>query len=427
MTPPESPRWDDVLTRSLDCVHCGLCLESCPTYRETGREISSPRGRIYLMRAAAEDRIPLTGALAEEAYLCLGCRACESACPSGVEYGAMLELTRAEVEDAALRRGWAKRIESWTLRHLIPRRRRLRRLFDLLAVVQWLRLDRLARPLLPRPLRRAQAMLPPIPPRRERRLPPERLPALGERRGRVLFFVGCMMPEFYGGVNRATLRVLAENGFEVVVPREQGCCGALHAHSGDSEFAHDLARVNVAAFAGVDAIVVNSAGCGAAMRDVGRWLPGEGEGFAARVRDVAEFLDAAGLRPPAGFVDRRVCYDDPCHLVHGQRVQAAPRQLLEQIPGLELVPHDDPTSCCGAAGIYNLTHPEMSESVLDRKLDALAAAAPDVVATGNPGCLMQLRGGAARRGLRLRVAHPIELLDEAYRAGVSSIPSRRSL
>ncbi|MDH3213330.1 MAG: heterodisulfide reductase-related iron-sulfur binding cluster [Myxococcales bacterium] len=409
-------RWREILERSLDCVHCGLCLPTCPTYRETGREISSPRGRIYLLRGVAEGRIPLAAAVAEEAYLCLGCRACETACPSGVRFGSMLELSRAEVEVAQLRSGWARRLEGWALRSLVPHRRRLRLLFDLLAAVQRLRLDRLARPLLPRRLRELHALLPPIPPKRDRRPPPEIVPARGERRGRVGLLTGCIAAEAFGHVNRATLRVLARNGFEVVVPRDQGCCGALHAHGGDPETASELARRNVAAFgrADVEAIVVNSAGCGAAMREANAWIGSEAEAFAAKVRDVSEFLDAAGLQPPGGRFEARVCYDDPCHLVHGQGVAEAPRNLLRQIPGLKLEPHDDPAGCCGAAGIYNLTHREMSNAVLDRKLRALAAADPDVIATGNPGCLMQLRAGAARFKLRARVVHPIELLDAAY-------------
>jgi len=217
-------------------------------------------------------------------------------------------------------------------------------------------------------------------------------------------------------VHRATADVLARNGFDVIVPPAQGCCGALHAHAGDAAFARELAQRNLAAFdaSGVDAIIVNSAGCGAAMREAGHWLPGAGEPFAAVVRDVCEFLDAVGLRAPTGRVEGAVCYDDPCHLVHGQGVRDAPRRLLAQVEGLRLVAHDDPTSCCGAAGIYNLTHPAMSNAVLERKMAALAAADPDWIATGNPGCLMQLAAGVRRAGLRARVVHPIELLARAY-------------
>ncbi len=408
---------DAIYRKSLDCVHCGLCLSSCPTYLATGREISSPRGRIYLMRGVAEGRIEL-GDLATEAYLCLGCRACETACPSGVEFGSMLEETRERVDAAGLRAGWRFRLERFLLRQVVARPLRLHALVSILGAVQSLGLDRLVLPLLPRSIREAHALMPAIPAAGDRRALPRLTPAEGERRGRVAFFAGCIMPEIFGDVNRATVRVLARNGFDVLVPPEWGCCGALHAHTGDVGFARRLASANVRRFAAgresVDAIVVNSAGCGAALREIGHWLPGEGERYAAKIRDVAEFLDDVGLRPPNSPVRARVCYDDPCHLIHGQRVVDAPRRLLRQIEGLELVAHRNPDRCCGAAGIYNLTHPEMSRSVLDAKLDALQEARPDVIATGNPGCLMQLRSGVRSRGLPARVVHPIELLDQAY-------------
>jgi glycolate oxidase iron-sulfur subunit len=412
------PGWEDVYAKSLDCVHCGLCLQTCPTYLETGSEVSSPRGRVYLMRYAAEGRFPLAGALAEEAYLCLGCRACETACPSGVRFGSMLEQVRREVEGEGLRRGFARWLEARALRDLIPHRRRLALAFDALALAQRVGLDRLALPLLPRAVKEARQLVPRVPPRSERAFPPERVAPRGECRGRVGFFVGCVMPQLFAEVNAATLRVLAANGFEVVIPRDQGCCGALHAHAGDAATARQLARRNADAFAsaGVDTVVVNAAGCGAAMRDAAEWLPDEGPALAASVRDVCELLHTEGLRPPTARVEASVCYDDPCHLLHAQRVQAAPRALLQQIPGLRLLPHDEPDACCGAAGIYNLTQPAMAHAVLERKLRALAAADPDLVASGNPGCMMQLRAGLASAGLRARVVHPIELLDEAYRA-----------
>jgi glycolate oxidase iron-sulfur subunit len=416
MQPDPGAPLGDLYAGTLDCVHCGLCLPVCPTYRETGRETASPRGRIYLMRGVAEGRIPLDAGVAEEAYLCLGCRACETACPSGVRFGRLVEGTRAAVERAELRRGLAKRVEAFALRAIVPRPRRLRAAIDALWIAQKLRLDRAARAFLPASLRELVDAAPRVPPRRSRAPQPEIVPARGERRGRVALFVGCVMPELFGAVHAATVRVLAHNGFDVVVPRGQGCCGALHAHAGDPDSACALAARNVAAFAaaGADAIVVNSAGCGAAMREAGHWLPGRGERFAASVRDVCELLDAAGLRAPRGRVEGSVCYDDPCHLVHGQGVRDAPRRLLASIEGLALVAHDDPTACCGAAGIYNLTHAAMSQAVLSRKIAALAAADPDWIATGNPGCLMQLQTGAAAAGLRARVVHPIELLDRAY-------------
>jgi glycolate oxidase iron-sulfur subunit len=408
---------DRVYEGSLDCVHCGLCLSSCPTYLATGRESSSPRGRVYLMRGVAEGRIDLGGLLAEEAHLCLGCRACETACPAGVQYGAMLEETRHALQVGGHRKGLAPAIERWLLRHVVAHRGRLRAAVGLTRLAQQLGLLRAAESLLPRSLADAPRLLPEIPADRARL--PERTPAAGERRGRVAFFTGCLMSEVFAPVQRATVRLLAANGFEVWVPRGQGCCGALHAHAGDLDFARELARRNLRAFAAetgerVDAVILDSAGCGAAMREAGRWLPGEGEALAARVRDICEFLDEVGLRGPPGRFEARVCYDDPCHLVHGQGVEAAPRRLLAQVPGLELVAHANPTRCCGAAGTYNLTHPEMSRRVLADKVDALSDAAPEWIATGNPGCLMQLARGVRERGLAARVVHPVEILAAAY-------------
>ena len=407
---------------TLDCVHCGLCLPACPTYLETGRETSSPRGRVYLMRGAAEGRVSLAGLLAEEAELCLGCRACETACPSGVRYGAMLEDTRAALVRAGVDRGLARRIERWVLRGIVPRRRRLRSLVTLLELAQRSGLDRVVQRLLPRALAAAQALLPRLPRASQRRPLPELTRAQGPRRGCVAFFTGCVMAEVFAPVQQAGVRLLAANGFDVLVPRGQGCCGALHAHAGDFDFACELAGRNLKIFdelyrtRDIDAIVVDSAGCGAAMREAGRWLPGRGEPFAARVRDICEFLDEVGMRAPSGRQELRVCYDDPCHLLHGQGVEAAPRRLLAQVAGLELVEHAHASRCCGAAGTYNLTQPEMSAAILREKMDALAAADPDVIATGNPGCLMQLRSGVRARGMRAAVVHPVELLDAACRS-----------
>ena len=408
------PQWRDVYERSLDCVHCGLCLSVCPTYRVTGRETSSPRGRIFLMRGAAEGRVPVGELLRDEAALCLGCRACETACPSGVRFGTMLERTREEVGRAGLRSDFASRLERLALRHLVPHPRRLRWLTGGLRVLQRSGLlDMLAR-WLPARLRDAAELLPPLPARTRPGQPPA---VRGESRGRVGLLAGCVMPELFAEAHQATLRVLAAAGFETVVPAASTCCGALAAHAGDGETARALARRNLAAFADVEVVLSHSAGCGAALRDADHWLPGQGAPLAAKARDVCEWLDAEGLDAPLGRLDARVCYDDPCHLLHGQGVGEAPRRLLAAIPGLELVPHADPGACCGAAGTYNLTQPEMSAAVAERKLDALVAADPDIVATGNPGCLMQLRRGLARRRLRAEVVHPIELIDRSLRAG----------
>lgn len=423
--------------KTLDCVHCGLCLQSCPTYRATGRETSSPRGRIYLMRGHAEGRLDDPALLAEEAFLCLGCRACETACPSGVRYGEILEVTRAAVREQQPGGRFARALERFVLREIVPRRGRLAWVVRLLAVAKGLGLDRLAVRVLPEALARRAAMMPEIPAAAERKRMPAFTPAVGVRRGRVALFEGCVMPELFGRVNDAARLVLSRAGFDVVVPEAQGCCGALHAHAGDDERAKVLARANVEVFGegatgasgkgdaghgaeravpgGFDAIVVTSAGCSAALKELPHWIGEDGKPLAGRVRDVLEFLDAEGLDIALSPMPRRVCYDDPCHLIHAQGIAAAPRNLLNAIPQLVLVPHRNPEACCGAAGIYNLTHPEMSETVLAPKLDALADAAPELVATANPGCAMQLAAGLAGRGIAARVVHPIELLEEASR------------
>ncbi|MCP4905001.1 MAG: (Fe-S)-binding protein [bacterium] len=406
-------------SESLDCVHCGLCLTSCPTYRATGRETASPRGRVYLMRGLAEGRLEETELLEEEAFACLGCRACETACPSGVRYGEMLENTRAAIRFSRRGLNFATRIERLALRQIVPRAGRLRLMVVLLSLLQALGLDHLGARILPRRLADMLKLLPTIPPMAKRRRMPPHTSAIGERKGRVALFEGCVMPEFFGRVNEATRLVLSRAGYEVIVPQSQGCCGALQAHSGDLAFARNLAERNLGAFGGevgeLDAIIVTSAGCSAALREIENWVGEAGASVAAGVRDVLEFLDEAdvelGLRPIA----KRICYDDPCHLIHAQGIADAPRRLLEAIPDLELVAHRNPESCCGAAGIYNLTQPEMSKRVLSPKLDALVDANPEIVATANPGCALQLAAGLAERGFAASIVHPIELLEEASR------------
>ncbi|HTO54421.1 MAG TPA: (Fe-S)-binding protein [Myxococcota bacterium] len=397
---------------TLDCVHCGLCLPHCPTYQETGRESSSPRGRIYLMRGVAEERIPLDSLVVEEMSFCLACRACESACPAGVRYGHLVESMRAEIDARGARGRLARALERFALRGVIASPRRLERLFGLLRRYQKSGLQRAVRAsrllaLVP-PLARMERMLPPLDaPHR----PPLLVPAEGARRGRVAFFAGCVMPELFGRANAATIEVLARNGFEVEIPAGQVCCGALHLHSGDPETAEKLHRANRVAFRTdtVDAIIVNSAGCGAALKD-------RADPFARKVKDATEFLAEAGLRAKPGALPLRVAYDDPCHLLHGQRIAAAPRALLSAIPELELFDLPGHRDCCGAAGIYNVTQPEMAAKLLARKLQAIHDTAPDVVATGNPGCLLQIGSGVRAQSLAVEVLHPLELLARAYGA-----------
>ncbi len=419
MTTPVAPngtatqrRLDEIpfYVKSLDCVHCGLCLEACPTYRVLGLETDSPRGRLYLMRSLAEGTITDPSAIAPYLDRCLDCRACESVCPSGVKYGEILETVRSEMRTAQPARGFKARLRGFVLRQIVARQGRLRLAFALGRVGEVLGLRRLARAVgLLRP--HQNALLPAIPPGRERRPLASTYPSKGTPRGEVYLFVGCVMEQMFGRINRATVDLLTHNGFTVHVPSRQVCCGALLVHDGQASVARTLAQDNVRAFVGDLPIILNSAGCGCAMKEYGHLLGNPaGEAFAARVRDVSEFLASVDLRATPKPMPRRVAYDDPCHLCHGQGVREPPRELLRQVPDLQLVTHADPEDCCGSAGIYNLLQPELAHEIGQRKADKLIASGAELVATGNPGCMLQLRAHLTARGSTMQVVHPVELL-----------------
>jgi glycolate oxidase iron-sulfur subunit len=402
----------------LDCVHCGICLPQCPTYRVLEQEMDSPRGRIYLMRAALEGRIGLTPNLVTHMDRCLGCRACETACPAGVPFGRLLEETRGQIERRVPRPRWRRWFGRAVL-EILADRRRLGHLLRVARLYQLSGLQRLARAsgLVARLGRLAplEALLPP-PGRRVAPLPREVAPA-GPARGTVAVLEGCVQAALFPEVNRATVKVLARAGYRVVVPGGQGCCGALHLHWGDRAGARRRARNNVQALAGVDWVVANAAGCGATLREYGHLLPEPpAQAMSARVCDVTELL-AAALPGPCAALPLRVTYHEPCHLAHGQRVREAPRTVLAGIPGLALVELEESDLCCGAAGVYSLLEPGIAGQLLDRKLDRIAATGADIVATGNPGCLLQIRQGLARRGLAIRAHHPVELLAWSLEGG----------
>jgi len=403
------------------CVHCGLCLTQCPTYRVTHLETESPRGRIHLVRAAADGRIAPSARFAEHLYLCLMCRACETACPSGVKYGRIAEAAREVLGPPGSRLGRA--LASLAFTQLFPRLGRMRALIILLRLYQRSGLRALTR-LLPRRVREMEALLPPVP---DRFFVPEAevLPAFGTRRARVAFLSGCVTPLLFGEINEATVRVLRRNGCDVVIPAGQGCCAALNLHNGEMTAATAMARRNIDAFlsAGVDAVIVNAAGCGATMKEYGHLLRDDpayaekAQAFSALVRDASEFLVELGLTGRLGRLEMTVTYQDPCHLAHGQRVRAQPRALLAAVPGLTLVEMDAADRCCGSAGIYNLTQPEMSQTLLEEKMGAIGRTQAGAVVAPNPGCMLQLRAGAQRRGDGLVVYHLMDLLDRAYQAG----------
>ncbi len=397
-------------TDSLDCVHCGMCLPACPTYDVLGLETDSPRGRIYLMRAMAEGRLEEPTSVRQHLDQCLGCRACETACPSGVRYGEILESFRSEMERSSPEPGTAARVRRFLLSKLIAHQGRLRVAFGLARLLHVLRLDRLAARL--RLVPRGMALLlPTIPPAASRRPLHGTHTPTGTARGRVALFTGCVMEQMFGDVNRATLQLLLANGFEVDVVSGQVCCGALLLHNGQADDARALAARNVQAFPPDLPIIINSAGCGAALKEYGHLLStDDASAFAARCRDVCEFLDDQGLTATPAPFPHRVAYDDACHLSHGQGVRTPPRALLTRVPELELVAHDDPDTCCGSAGIYNLVHPDLAEPIGRTKADSLLASPAEYVATGNPGCMLQIQAHLRRCGSPIRVLHPVQLL-----------------
>jgi len=409
-----------------ECVHCGFCLPACPTYKVLGTEMDSPRGRLFLMDALDAGRIDPTAAVVRHLDLCLGCRACETECPSGVRYGERLETTRERLADTPGRPLGQRVAQSLILRGVGARPGRQRVLSWLLGLSRATGLVRLASALAPRRgrLQAATRLLagPSAAPPAASAALPAVTPARGTRRMRVALLTGCVARWMYPGVNAATVRLLSAAGCEVVVPPDQGCCGALHSHSGDANGARRLSRRNIEAFeaAGpLDAVVVNAAGCGSAMKECDRLFADE-PGWAGRARrladstrDVLELLSELDDLPLTRRVEARVAYHDACHLAHGQGLRSGPRGLLARIPGLELVPLADADRCCGSAGIYNLLHPDVAASILEPKLERLVDSGADVLAAANPGCLMQIAAGARARGLDVETAHPVELLDRA--------------
>jgi glycolate oxidase iron-sulfur subunit len=387
---------DDLAT----CVHCGLCLDACPTFRVTGLETESPRGRIYLMTQWKRGRIPFDEAQVEHIDLCLGCRTCEAVCPSGVPYGRIIEAGRADVEDA--RRPSAKRVLSRiALRQLVAHPTRLRLAGDATRLAQRVRLTSVVR---------SGRMLPQL---RARYCAPEGNVALafGERKYRVAFLVGCVMPILYPQSHYAAVKLLQLAGCEVWFPPEERCCGALLAHNGDLDGAERLRKHNTRVYESgdFDALVVDSAGCGAHLKDFYPSLKG-------RVKDLTEWLAEVGLPVPERDVKIRVTYQDACHLAHAQRIKRQPRDLLHSLPGVQWVEMRHADICCGAAGLYSTLEPDMSQRVLDQKLEDVLATKADVLSVANPGCQMQLESGLRARGSAMKVEHVAETLMRAYRA-----------
>ncbi|MCY2959590.1 MAG: heterodisulfide reductase-related iron-sulfur binding cluster [Planctomycetota bacterium] len=417
---------------SLDCIHCGLCLNTCPTYRLTGVESSSPRGRIHMMRALAEGAIEADADYADELDFCLLCRNCETVCPSGVQFGHLMEHARGALEPRRDRTAFQRLGRRVGFDLLLRDRGALRFVAVVGRAAQRAGLVGLAARIAG-PAGHGLRDAPSIPPASERTRLPVFTPALGARRGAVALLEGCVMPELLGATNRATVRVLAACGFDVHVSRQHVCCGSLHAHNGEPAGARALAVETIAAFdALVDEagaplpLVVNSAGCGSHLKELAHAVPGEpdherrAQALSRRTLDLCEFLArGAGAEGLAALIANvrardtvRVTWDDPCHLLHGQRIRREPRDILRRVPGVELVEMEAAESCCGSAGIYSLLRPDDATRILDPKLEALRATGASVLVTANPGCQLQWAAGIRRAGVGVRVLHVAEVIDE---------------
>lgn len=406
------------------CIHCGLCLNHCPTYKVLGLEADSPRGRIYQILQVDSGRLEIGDSFVTHMDRCLGCRACETACPSGVRYGEILERARHEIA-SNYRRPWVSR----KLRRFFF----LRVLHNRKMLARWARRIRWYQKSGLQTLARATGILKLLGLDKIEALAPRMdedfflseigrcYAAEGECRGRVLLLAGCVASVAFSDLNRATVRLLTRNGIEVFIPEHQRCCGALQIHAGYRHEARYLARKNIRAMQGAefDAVITNAAGCGAMLKSYGELLHNDeefaasGAAIAARSKDVLEYLAAIGMRAPDRKLNARVTYQDPCHLAHGQGIRSAPRELLRQA-GAELVETAHPDACCGSAGVYNVVENELSMKVLAAKMDELEPAKADIIASANVGCMLQLRAGAAQRRMKTRVAHVVELLNECY-------------
>ena len=414
------------------CVHCGLCLEACPTYKELRVEMDSPRGRIYLMKGLLEEKIRPTPNVLHHLDQCLDCRACETACPSGVPYASILEKTRTLLEPDRKRPLFGRLVRWFGLKKLLPSRRMqwwtlkalwFQKILGLTALARWMGRKKL----LPGRLAAAAVQAPSVPFRSFRDSIGRYFdkaegvyvfPAKGEAKRRVALFTGCLSDHLLSDVHRATVRVLSENGCRVEILPQERCCGALHIHNGARDEARPLGAANIAAFneGRYDAVISNAPGCSAELKHYGDLFRGDraAVAFEKKVKDVAEFLEEIRFAAPTGKLAGKVAYDEPCHLLHAQKISRPVKALLESIPGLELVPLHDAEACCGSAGVYSLTNPDLSKQILARKIDAIKRSGATILATGNPGCILQIQTGLREARLNVRVVHPIELLAESY-------------
>lgn len=409
------------------CIHCGLCLSACPTYRVLGVEMDSPRGRVYQMAQVATGQMEMGPSYLEHIDLCLGCRSCETACPSGVPYGRLVEAARAEIQGGVKRRGGERMLRWLVYDKLLPSRGWLKAAGALLYLYEASGMRRIVQGSGALKLMGKLGRVEPLAPTAE--VPfffdsiGRTYPAMGERRCRVALLAGCIANIFFARLNEATVRVLQHNGCEVVIPEKQTCCGALHAHAGERDTARKLARKNIDAMLSgeIDYIVTNTAGCGSTLKEYDELLErdeayaGKAKQFKHKMRDVLELLAEIGIDRNMGVMPVRVTYQDSCHLLHGQKIRNAPREVLNAIPGVQLRELPMAEICCGSAGTYNVVHDELAAQLLERKMEMVNVTKAEIIVTANPGCMLQLRAGVERHGKGQRVLHVVELVDEAYR------------
>jgi glycolate oxidase iron-sulfur subunit len=414
--PPKQEKW-------ADCVHCGLCLESCPTYEQTGQEQHSPRGRVHLIKSVAEGKISVNDAFADPVFACLDCRACTTACPANVDVGGLIEEARGQVMQAMPLNGWNKAVSKFFLETLFPYSKRLNAFGSLLKFYQKSGLQTVVRKtgmirILPEHLGEMESIMPEVnKPVRGKYASP--IKAKGEAKRKVSILTGCIMDVFFSDINRSTINVLTRNGNDVVIPEMQTCCGALHVHAGDREMGRKLAKQNIEAFSDSERVIVNAAGCGCMMKEYPELFHEDPEWhekaieFSAKVEDISKFLYDSGYEKPSGELKTRITYHDACHLAHGQGIREEPRDLLLSIPGVEMVHMPNADRCCGSAGIYNLTHPEMAGAVLESKMSQVPEDV-EMISMGNPGCMLQMALGVQKQGRNQKIVHTVQLLDWAY-------------
>ncbi|MEH7480830.1 (Fe-S)-binding protein [Neobacillus drentensis] len=415
---PDENKW-------ADCVHCGMCLESCPTYELTGQEQHSPRGRVHLIKSVAEGKITVNEQFMDPVFACLDCRACTTACPADVDVGGLIEEARGQIRQAIPLTGLKGMVSKVFLKGLFPHQNRLNSLGSMLRFYQKSGMQKVVRKtklinIMPQHLVDMEAIMPEVnEPVRKKYKNQNIIKAKGITRNEVSFLTGCVMDVMFSDINEATLNVLTRNGNDVIIPKNQTCCGALHIHAGDRETGRKLAKLNIEAFKDSEKVIVNAAGCGCALkeypelfREDPEWHE-KAEKFAAKVEDISKYLHDTGYEKPKAELNTRITYHDACHLAHGQGVRQEPRDILLDIPGVEMVHMPNSDRCCGSAGIYNITNPEMASAILDSKMENVPEDV-EMISMGNPGCMLQMAMGVQKYGRNQKIVHTIQLLDWAY-------------